>query len=151
MQLQIKRLSEEAQLPTHATPQSVGLDLHAFLLTETGRPNKAMIPPKTTRPIRTGLIIKPPSGHSIFVCSRSGLAKDYSIFVTNSPSVIDPDYRGELFVLLYNGGFEPYWVQHQDRIGQLIVLPCVPAFPLEVAELDMNTERGASGFGSSGR
>jgi dUTP pyrophosphatase len=149
--LAIKRMFADVKMPFRGTPNSIGLDLHAFLLTESGRPNTALIPPKTTRGISTGVIAAPPPGHALFVCSRSGLAKQNSIFVTNSPGVVDPDYRGEIIVLLYNGGHEAYYVRHGDRIAQLV---CLPAAVVEVAELpnmDLSTQRGAAGFGSTGR
>lgn len=109
-----------------------------------------LIPPNNSRLVRTGLAIQPPDGYAVFICSRSGMAKDRSIFVTNAPGVIDPDYRGEICVLLYNGGYESHYVQHGDRVGQMIALP-VPRVELqEVDELDP-TFRGENGFGSSGR
>lgn len=148
--LEILRKHPQALLPRRATSRSVGLDLHAFLLTESGRPNTAILSPRSTRMIPTGLIVRPPEGHAVFVCSRSGLAAERSIFVTNAPGVVDPDFRGEICVLLYNGGFESYYVKHEDRIGQLVVLPC-PVMPFtEVTEMDL-TERGEAGWGSTGR
>lgn len=137
-----------AKPPIRAYNESVGLDLYAFLLTESGRPNRAIIPPRTTRLIPTGISAKPPPGHAILVCSRSGLATR-SIFVTNAPGVIDPDYRGEIQVLLYNGGHETSYVEHEQRIAQLIVVP-LPHVETRIVESFAPTERGAKGFGSRG-
>lgn len=149
-QLLVKICRPGAKLPARGTPASVGLDVYAHLLSETGRPNKAIIPPRTTKIIPTGLIVKPEAGCAVFVCSRSGLAYKQSIFVTNAPGVVDPDYRGEIMVLLYNGGHESYYVQHEDRIAQLVVLPCSQVEVSEIHVLD-ETLRGDAGFGSTGR
>lgn len=151
MPLQIKRLHPEAQIPKRATPQSIGLDLYANLISETGRANNCLIPPRASRLIPTGLLVVPPPGFAVFVCSRSGMAKDHSLFVTNAPGLVDPDYRGELCVLLYNGSHESHWIRHGDRVGQIILLPCIPHQVEEVVMVDMDTARGTSGFGSTGR
>jgi dUTP pyrophosphatase len=151
MILQVKKLHPAAKLPVRGTPNSIGLDIHAHTLTETGRENTILIPPRITRLIPTGLVVVPPEGWAIFVCSRSGLALK-SIFVTNSPGVVDPDYRGELQILLYNGNHESYYVKHQDRIAQIVLL--ATALPLAVAEIGgelAQTVRGTAGFGSTGR
>lgn len=147
--LQVKRLHPAVKLPTHGTPNSIGYDLRAFLLSETGRPNTSLVPPRTTKIIPTGLVVVPPDGHAVFVCSRSGLATS-SLFVTNSPGVIDPDYRGELQVLLYNGGHDAYYVRHEDRIAQFVLLPTLVEEMTEVGELSP-TARGEAKFGSTGR
>ena len=149
--LLIKRKHPDAKLPYRGTENSVGLDLHACLVSETGRPNTILIPPKATRAVPTGLVVSPPEGFALFVCSRSGLAKSNSLFVTNAPGVIDPDYRGEIMVLLYNGGHESYYVRHEDRVGQLIALPALIMRMMEVDDLPLNTSRGDKGFGSTGR
>lgn len=150
MKLRIQKMDARAMLPTRGTPNSIGLDLHAFLISESGRANKALIPPRSTRSIPTGLIVSPPVGYAVFVCSRSGLAKNLSLFVTNAPGVVDPDYRGEIQVLLYNGSHEAQYIEHGQRIAQIVVLP-TPIIELEEGEVDMNTIRGDAGFGSTGR
>lgn len=150
MKLRIQRMDERAMLPTRGTPNSVGLDLHAFLISESGRPNKALIPPRSTRAIETRIMVEPPQGFAVYVCSRSGLAKGLSLFVTNAPGVVDPDYRGEILVLLYNGGHEAQYVEHGQRIAQIVMLP-TPIIEIEEGEIDPNTIRGDAGFGSTGR
>lgn len=150
MLLQIKRLHPSAKLPLQATPNSVGLDLFALLISDTGRTNTALIPPRNTRMIRTGIACSPPQGYALFVCSRSGLAYKESLFVTNAPGVVDPDYTGEIMVLLYNGGIEPYYVKHEDRIAQLVMMPCAPPL-IDVVENLQPSIRGDAGFGSTGR
>lgn len=148
MQLGIFKLRKDALLPRRGMDQSVGLDLHAYLISETGRQNTLLIPPHTTRRIPTGLVIVPPLGHTILVCSRSGMASK-GIFVTNGPGVVDPDYRGEIVVLLHNGTPVAHYVKHEDRVAQILVMN-VPIVPfVEIEELD-ETQRGAAGFGSTG-
>ena len=137
-----------AKLPSRAYDDSIGLDIYAFLLSESGRPNKAILPPRTTRLIPTGISAKPPSGHAILVCSRSGLAT-HSIFVTNAPGVVDADYRGEIKVLMYNGGHETYYIEHEQRIAQLLVVP-LPHVEMKIVTSLEPTARGEKGFGSTG-
>jgi dUTP pyrophosphatase len=148
IELKFKKLHPDAHLPKRWSEESVGYDLHAFCLSETGRPIKQLIPPHATRNISTGLLIEPPPGHFIMVCSRSGLAK-LSVMVANAPGIIDPDYRGEIKVLIYNGSFQSYYVSHEDRIAQIVV---VPVTPISVVEADALSEtgRGEKGFGSTG-
>lgn len=151
MHLITKRLYPTARLPSRGTPHSIGLDVYAHAISESGRPNTILVPPRTTKRISTGLAFVPPPGWAIFVCSRSGLATS-SLFVTNSPGVIDPDYRGELEILFYNGGHESYYIKHEDRIAQIVLLPI--AETLVVAETEepfAPTMRGEAGFGSTGR
>lgn len=149
IELRFKRLHPEAILPRRWSPLSVGWDVHAHLISESNRPNKCILAPRSTRNVSTGLLIEPPAGYFVMVCSRSGLA-DKSIFVTNAPGIIDPDYRGELKVLMYNGSHETYFVSHQDRIAQLVLVPMTDLQIVEVEHLTP-TERGDSGFGSTGR
>lgn len=146
----IYKKHEDAQFPIRASERAVGYDLFAYYKTETGRPNKILISPQATRLVPTGLVVVPPDGYSIFVAPRSGLAIDRTLTVLNAPGVIDPDYRGELMVMLYNGGHVSQYVEHGQRVGQMILLPFKPFDFYEVKELD-KTERGDKGFGSTGR
>lgn len=147
-ELRFKRIHSDVILPRRWSDDAVGWDIHAFLLTETGRTKSEILPPNTTRNIATGLFIEPPPDHFVMVCSRSGLAKK-SIIVMNAPGIIDPDYRGELRVLLYNGSHQTQWVQHQERIAQLFLVPVTKMTVVEVSELT-ETDRGEKGFGSTG-
>ncbi len=146
--IKFKKLDPRAIIPRRWTPGAIGLDLHAFILTEYGRPSKSLIPPHTTVNIGTGLLVEPPKDTFLFVCPRSGLGK-HSISIANSPGTIDPDYRGEIRVLVYNGGYENFWVEHEMRIAQLIALPVFEVTTLEVQELT-HSLRGDRGFGSTG-
>lgn len=114
------------------------------------------IGPGQARMIPTGLVVarfaeRPRMSTAILVCSRSGLATK-GIFVANAPGVIDPDYRGEIKVILFNGSPEVHWVQHNDRIAQVLVMPVLSPDWKE-APYDLRedqTTRGAAGFGSTG-
>lgn len=146
--VRFQKLHPEVKLPKRWSKGAVGYDLHAFLLSESGRANKAIVPPRATTNVPTGLSVECPDGFFLFVCPRSGLAK-HSLTVTNSPGLIDPDYRGEIRVMLYNGGFETFYVEHEMRIAQLVIMPITPAVIIEARELS-HTERGQMGFGSTG-
>lgn len=148
MELEFLRLHPAAKPPIRALPESAAFDVHALLLSETERPIKRMVSTRTTVLIPTGIAVRAPVGHIILVCSRSGYATK-SVFVANSPGVIDPDYTGEVKVLLYNGGFEPYYVEHEHRIAQLLILPLPSVGAREVKKFP-STVRGTRGFGSTG-
>lgn len=150
--LKITKLHEDAKLPRTATPEAIGADVYAYCKSERGSAIKMVIPPGTTRMIPTGIIAVAQPPFCIFVCSRSGLAKD-SLFVINAPGVVDPDYRGEIKILLHNAGVQNYWVEHGDRIAQLVMLP-IPTPDVSESDLDLRhltSTRGEAGFGSTGR
>ena len=131
-------------LPEYATPLSAGLDLRANLsspvtLLPMGR---ALIP--------TGLFIALPPGFEAQVRPRSGLALKKGIGVLNSPGTIDADYRGEIGVILVNLSDEPFVVQDGERIAQMVVARHERVEWTAVDELD-ETERGAGGFGHTGK
>lgn len=146
--LRYHRLHPEAPLPFSAYERSAAYDLSAFLLSESGRPNTLLIPPRTSRLVPTGLVLLPPPGFFLMVCSRSGLATK-SIFVSNAPGIIDPDYTGEIKVILFNGSHESFYVKHGDRIAQVVVTPFNQCGFEELKELP-STQRGDKGFGSTG-
>ena len=108
--------------------------------------------------VSTGLMVAVPYGYELQVRPRSGLALKNGIMVTNSPGTIDSDYRGEIKILLTNtkkhtSNFlqdADYTIRRGDRIAQLVLAPVTRAEVVEVEELD-ETERGAGGFGSTGR
>jgi dUTP pyrophosphatase len=101
-------------------------------------------------PIQTGFAVAIPGNHAGLVLPRSGLAAKHGITIANSPGLIDSGYRGEIIVLLQNRGDDIFAVSPGDRIAQLLVVPfAIFEKVVEVEELD-STERGASGFGSSG-
>jgi dUTP pyrophosphatase len=100
--------------------------------------------------IPTGIRIAIPIGYEMQIRPRSGLAVKFGISLPNTPGTIDSDYRGPLGVALINLGAEPYVIHHGDRIAQAVIAPVVQAGFTLVERLD-DTERGAGGFGSTGR
>lgn len=143
--LKIMKVRENAKVPERATRGSAGLDLCACIdapLTVAGR-GHAFVP--------TGIAIAlPDSGCAAFVFARSGLAIRHGLGLLNGVGVIDGDYRGEICVGLSNQFDEAYTIEPGERIAQLVVMP-VWAMPVaEVDSLD-ETDRGAGGFGSTGR
>ena len=130
--------------PAYATEKSAGMDLKANIdePVTLGPLERAMIP--------TGLFIALPDGTEAQVRPRSGLAAKHGISVLNSPGTIDADYRGEVKVILVNLSNEPFVVNPGERIAQMVVARYEKVEWNEVESLD-ETERGAGGFGSTGR
>jgi dUTP pyrophosphatase len=133
-----------AAVPEYKTEGSAGADLRALLKTS------LTLAPGEREAVPTGLRIELPPGFEAQVRPRSGLALQKGITCLNSPGTIDSDYRGELKVILVNLGREPATIDSGDRIAQLIVAPIVRARFEGVDSLEA-TERGANGFGSTGR
>ncbi len=145
MELKIKKLRENAQIPFRATAGSAGMDLYACI----DEPVTLALGEKAVIP--TGIAIALPSPElGAFVFARSGLAIKHGIGLLNSVGVIDSDYRGEVCVGVINQLTEPYTINPGERIAQLVILPVSLIEPVEVDELD-ETERGAGGFGSTGK
>lgn len=144
MTLKIQRLSPTASLPQRATGQSAGLDLRADLA------QPVTLPPGGSHLFSTGLAIALPEGTVGLIFGRSGLGIRHGIAPSNAVGVLDADYRGEVMVGLHNHSQVPYTVKPGERIAQLVVLPAALPAVEEVPLLD-GTERGAGGFGSTGR
>lgn len=101
--------------------------------------------------VHTGVYMQIPAGYVGMICPRSGLALKHNITVMNAPGVIDPNYRGEVCVILRNMGEQAFEIHKGDRIAQIVFAQCAPHMPLDHVEtLEKNTERGTKGFGSSG-
>ena len=130
--------------PAYATPQSAGLDLKANL------EKPVVLKPLQRALIPTGLFIALPAGYEAQVRPRSGLALKHGITVLNSPGTVDADYRGELCVILVNLSDEPFEIAPGERIAQMVVARHEQVEWEQVEELDA-TERGAGGFGHTGR
>jgi dUTP pyrophosphatase len=143
MELKVKKLRPEAQLPRRSTASSTGLDLFACI----GQDNIIMLS-STPRLISTGIAIEFPPGYDVQIRPRSGLSLK-GVGVTLG--TIDSDYRGEVMVTMYmltpDVSFE---VKHGDRIAQLVIHKLADANIVEVTELS-TTERGTGGHGSTGR
>jgi dUTP pyrophosphatase len=132
------------QLPEYATPLSAGMDLRANL------DEPIVLGPLRRALVPTGLFIELPAGYEAQVRPRSGLALKHGISVPNSPGTIDADYRGEIRVILVNLSDEPFVINDGERIAQMVVArhERVAWEPVEVLD---ETERGAGGFGHTGR
>lgn len=147
--LLVHKLVPTAKLPERSLSKSIGYDLFFHGLTESGHASHLRIAPRTVAKCKTGLVVMAPPAHSLLVCSRSGMAS-YGMFVANAPGVIDPDYTGELIVLLYNGSHEIREVWHEMKIAQLLVIPRPKTPEIELLATLPETERGDRGFGSTG-
>lgn len=145
LDVRIRRLPGNADLPLPAyqTKDAVGMDVHAAVTTDIS------IAPGEVAGIPCGFALAVPPGYEAQVRPRSGLAAKNAISVANSPGTIDPDYRGEVKVLLINHGKSPFVVTRGMRIAQLLVLPVPRIAWVELDELP-STERGAGGFGHTG-
>ena len=129
-------------LPCRATPHSAGYDIRSA-------EEEVEMQPGQIRAISTGLVMELPVGVECQVRPRSGLAARFGITIPNSPGTIDPDYRGELRVLLQNGGPEPVLLRRGERIAQLVFARFEAPEVYEADELS-DTDRGDGGFGSTG-
>jgi dUTP pyrophosphatase len=134
-------------LPAPATPESAGLDLRAAV------PAELVLAPGERVLVPTGFAVAIPPGFEGQVRPRSGLALRHGISVPNAPGTIDADYRGEVAVLLHNGGSEPFRLRRGERIAQLVIAPIARTALEEVESQDDlgSTERGPGGFGHTGR
>lgn len=144
MKLLIQKLSENAILPTRGSRGAAGLDLYACL------DGPETIPPGGRALIPTGVAMAIPEGCVGLMAVRSSMGVRRKLSMPNGVGVIDSDYRGPISVALWNTGDGPADILPGDRIGQIIILP-VAAPPLEVVGALPETERGAGGFGSTGR
>lgn len=139
--LQIKRLTETAKLPTHATAEAAGMDLTAD--------ESVTIPPGEWRAVSTGLSMALEPFTEAQIRPRSGMAAMYGVTVLNAPGTIDSDYRGEVKVLLINHGKTPFNVFRGDRIAQMVIDRVFAVHVYENGELPPSG-RGTGGFGSTG-
>ncbi|MGY4366963.1 dUTP pyrophosphatase [Bradyrhizobium sp. LB1.3] len=146
--VELQRLphAESLPLPAYQTNDAAGLDLMAAVSDSEpmtlAAGQYALVP--------TGLAIALPPGYEAQVRPRSGLAVKHGVTVLNSPGTIDADYRGEIKVILVNHGQAAFVIKRGERIAQMVIAPVVQAALVPVAELS-STDRGAGGFGSTGR
>jgi dUTP pyrophosphatase len=129
-------------LPSYATAGAAGLDLAAA--------EAVRLEPGRWRAVGTGLAFDIPEGFEGQVRPRSGWAAQHGVTVLNSPGTVDADYRGEVKVILVNHGTEALDIQPGDRVAQLVIAPVVQA-EIALATSLLKTDRGAGGFGSTGR
>jgi dUTP pyrophosphatase len=143
--MKVKVINRSAfDLPRYETPFSAGMDVRANI-TESitlGSLERAMVP--------TGLYVELPEGYEMQVRPRSGLAAKHGLTVLNSPGTIDADYRGEIRVIIANMSKEEFEIKPGERIAQLVVARHEKVEWMPSEELS-STERGAGGFGSTGK
>ena len=142
--MKVKVINRSAYgLPQYETGQAAGLDVRANI-TESitlGPLERALVP--------TGLYVELPEGYEMQVRPRSGLAAKHGLSLVNSPGTVDPDYRGEIKVILVNLSNTPYELKPGERVAQLVVAR-LTRVEWESVEVLGETERGAGGFGSTG-
>ncbi len=144
MKLKIKKVRENAKIPTRATEGSAGLDLYACI------DEPITLKKGDTAVIPTGIAIGLDDSHyAAFIHSRSGLAIKRGIGLLNSVGVIDSDYRGEICVGIIKQTDPEYTIEPYERIAQMVIKPVELPEIIEVEDLD-DTTRGAGGFGSTG-
>jgi len=141
-QIKFIKLHPDAKPPMYQTDQSVGADLTSI--------EHVNIEPGQFRLVKTGIAVELPRGTEMQIRPRSGLAFKHGVTVLNAPGTIDADYRGEVGVLLINHGTTTFKVCKGDRIAQAILAKAILVNYRQVKELS-NTDRGAGGFGSTGR
>ena len=139
------RIGKEFPLPHYATPGSAGLDLRACL------DSALILAPGQTQLIPTGLAVYVADpGLAAVLLPRSGLGHKHGIVLGNLVGLIDSDYQGQVMVSCWNRGQTPFTIEPGERIAQMVVVPVVQV-DFEVVEEFAATDRGAGGFGSSGR
>lgn len=145
MKLRIKKLNENAVIPSYGSQYSAGADLYAVL-----DKDKIEIPPHETFLVHTGLAFEIPEGYVGLVYARSGLATKRGLAPANKVGVIDADYRGEVMVSLHNHSNTLQEIDNGERIAQLVIAPFLKVEFEESDELS-DTVRGEGGFGSTGK
>ncbi len=136
-------IGADLPLPFYATESSAGMDLYAAV------PGTIAILPHNREKVSTGISIALPAGYEAQIRSRSGLAMKDGIIVLNAPGTIDADYRGEIFVVLYNASDELFLLKRGMRIAQMVIAPVVQVQWHRIEKLSL-TKRGTNGFGSTG-
>lgn len=142
-QIKVKRLRENAVIPTYGTAFSAGADLYACL------DQPITVAPGETAKIPTGLALELPAQTAGLVFARSSLGTKRGLAPANKVGVIDPDYRGEIWVVLFNHSLLPQQINPGERVAQLLVVPVFTPGFVDADELS-DTVRGTGGFGSTG-
>ena len=140
--VRVKKLRENAVLPSYGSDYAAGADLYAC--------NAVTVEPGATEFVQTGLALEVPAGYAGLVYARSGLACKKGLAPANKVGVIDADYRGEIMVALYNHSSQAVEIEPGERVAQLVITPYLTAVFEETEELT-DTVRGEGGFGSTGR
>ena len=141
--VRIKKLRENAVVPTYGSEFAAGADLYAAV------EESVTIAPSETKLIPTGIAMEIPVGYAGFIYARSGLASKKGLAPANKVGVVDADYRGEVMVALHNHGTVEQTIEAGERIAQMVIAPFITANFIESETLE-DTVRGAGGFGSTG-
>ena len=147
MQVDVKILDPRVKekMPAYATAGSAGLDLRAML------DEPLTLAPGETKLIKTGLAIHlADPGYAALILPRSGLGHKHSIVLGNLVGLIDSDYQGELMVSTWNRGKDSFTIEPMERIAQLVIVPVVQ-MQMNIVEDFQASDRGAGGFGSTGK
>lgn len=142
--VRVKRVLEGAKLPTYGSACAAGADLYACL------EEAVTIQPGETVFIPTGIALEVPQGCAGLIYARSSMGAKRGLAPANKVGVIDSDYRGQVMVALHNHSALPQSVEPQERIAQLLITPVFTPGFVETEELS-DTQRGAGGFGSTGK
>ena len=144
VQVNIKKLKENATIPTYGSDYAAGADLYACL------DDALTIKPGETVFVGTGVAMEIPEGYAGLIYARSGLSCKRGLAPANKVGVVDADYRGEITVALHNHGQEPQTIESNERIAQIVIAPFLKVDFQETDELS-DTVRGTRGFGSTGK
>ena len=142
MKMRYVKLDDRAITPTYGSTDAAGADLYAL--------DSAVIFSGETKLIHTGIAVEIPHGYVGLIYARSGLATKRGLAPANKVGVIDSDYRGELMVSLYNQSGKTESINRGERIAQLVITPFLQV-EYELSDDLSSTERGAGGFGSTGK
>ena len=140
--LKIKKLSENAVIPSYGSASAAGADLYSAEA-------EIVIKPGETKLVHTGLAMEIPEGYVGLIYARSGIATKRGLAPANKDGVIDSDYRGEIMVSIYNHSSETQTIAAGERVAQIVITPYLTVNFVESEELD-DTLRGSGGFGSTG-
>ncbi len=143
--VKIQKLQENAIVPSYGSAAAAGADLYALI-----DDGAVTVAPHTTVFVHTGIAMEIPDGYAGLIYARSGTACKRDLAPANKVGVVDSDYRGEIMVALHNHGEKPQTVENGERIAQMIITPYLAVDFIESASLE-DTDRGAGGFGSTGK
>ncbi len=142
--IRVKKLHPNAILPTYGSAEAVGADLYACLQ------EPVTIQPGEVYWVSTGIALEVPAGCAGLVYARSSMGAKRGLAPANKVGVVDPDYRGEIRVVLLNHSNQPQTLQPGERVAQFVITPVLTPAYEEVEELS-DTTRGTGGFGSTGK
>lgn len=144
MELKIKKMKDDAVLPTRGSEQAAGIDLYACI------DNDIVLDPGNTVVICSGIACEFPEGYFGAIVPRSSVGIKRHLTLPNNVGIIDNDYRNEIMIALTNVGSKTQTIKNGERLAQMILLPYVIFDVVETDELS-NTKRGMGGIGSTGR